>query len=297
MKLLLTNPLTVKDIKENVIGRVLGGETGVAPAGSFTEKSETIEIETGAVKQIIDATIIDILDVDKFTEEQHDKLIALLYIRAMYGDMQPESVYEEIGEGEKSTKIPVFSMDDVNDFFRTNFCKQCKSEKEASSYTKEVLSDCNVDASIDLFKVTESFDRLNKDGVFTVDIISYNLCETDWNLLDKNAMLFNARNKVQNVVDTKLRPFNRALGKFGDQTVRTAAGAGAEIAGNVVSTSINAVTEAGKSFAYSFSRDIKVGDILTDERAKSIVPNLKEQGAKLGSLFNRERKQKRVGAR
>ena len=36
MKLLLTNPLTVKDVKENVIGRVLGGETGIAPAGSFT---------------------------------------------------------------------------------------------------------------------------------------------------------------------------------------------------------------------------------------------------------------------
>lgn len=297
MKILLSNPLTVKDIKENVIDYVLRDEEGKVPAGSFTEKAETITVENGAITQLIDTTVIDIINFEKFTIEQKDRIMTLLYIRTMYGDIQPENVYEEIKVGDESIKKPLFSMDDVLAFFRTNFCKQCKSEKEANAYTKEIISDCNVDASVDLFQCTESFERLNKDGVYVVDIISYNLCEVDWNLLDKNAMLFNARNNVQHVVDTRLRPMNRAIAKFGDQTVRTAAGCGAEIAGNVVSTGINALTEAGKSFAYSFSRDIKVGDILTDERAKSIVPNLKEQGAKLGSLFNREKKQKRIGAR
>lgn len=297
MKLLLTNPHTIRDIKENVIGHVFGDEKGIVPAGTFTEKAEVITIENGAVSQSMEATIIDITNLEAAPEEKVDKIMTLLYIRTIYGDIQPECVYEEVTVGNETKKLPVFSMDDVTEFFKTNFCKQCQSEKEANSYNNEVLAECNVDTSVDLFSVTEPFERLNKDGVFIVDVISYNLCEVDWNMLDKSSALFNFRNKNEHFVNTKLRPMNRAIAKFGDQTVRTTVSCGAEIAGNVVSTGVNAIAEAGKSFAYSFSRDIKVGDILTDERAKSIVPNLKEQGMKLGSLFNREKKQKRVGAR
>lgn len=292
MKLLLTNLNTVKDIKENVLGFVLGGEKREVPAGVFTEKVETIHREVGAVVETLDATVLDI-NTESISEENCNKIMALLYIRCMAGDIKPEDIYETI----EDKNVFIFSMDDVLGFFTTNFCKECKSQKELDNYINEVLADVNTNASANLLAVTEKLDRLNKNGLYVTDVISYNLCETDWNSLDTSSKWFNRRNKAEYVVDTKLKPLNRAIGKFGDQTVRTTVSCGAEIAGNVIGSVLNAGAEAGKSFGYTFSTTIKVGTILTSPEAKAIPTNLKEEGGKIMSLFIREKKQKRVGMR
>lgn len=279
MKIVTLNANVARDLKDVVFKCV--GLTA-------TEEKKQTEIKEGNAKIICEEITLE-TDITGLDEAKLNLLMALLYVRINGGHLSISDITE--------SGIEIITEEQVKDFFSCNFIKVCHTDAELSDYRNTVLANANTNAQDDIVANTVEWSRITPEGHNVIDVLTQNLCDRDWNIVDKMAAAFNLRNKVENIRTTKIQPMNMAFAQFGDQTVRTIVGSASEVAGNVASTTVNAITESAKSFAYSFSRDIKVGDILTDERAKSIMPNLREQGAKLGSLFNREKKSKRIGMR
>lgn len=279
MKIVTTNMNTVRDLQE-IVFKSLGLTSTIS--------TEMVETRIGGTKGFCEEATVE-TDITGLEKDKLDFLKQLLYVRINAGQLSCEDITE--------SDIEIISEEEIQLFFACTFIKVCYTATEKDDYEKVVLANANTNAKVDLKAQTTEWGRITADGYNVTDVVTYNLCKTDWAILDKMSFAFNLKNNAKDFRETKIQPMNMAIATFGDEVVRTMAGSVSEMAGNVVSTTVNAVTEAGKSFAYSFSRDIKVGDILTDDRAKTIVPNLKAQGVKLASLVHREKKQKRIGMR
>lgn len=157
------------------------------------------------------------------------------------------------------------------------YIKSCRSKEEAHVYYRDALSKICIDNKFIPSEDIVQFERLTPSGKLAIDVIVLNVDDVLYKAIKSMTKGYKMATGVKRFKEEKLDQINNAIQQFGDATVRTAVSSGAELTANVATVAINALAEAGKSAAYTVSRDLRVAEIVTDEKAKSIVPNFINQ--------------------